>query len=62
MKPFMTVALLIAMGATITGLMRTVHDAITASPYIAAVCGTDPAIADRYEARNDVAVSYRPNF
>ena len=35
--------------------MRTVgqHDAITASPYIAAICGADPATADRYEARND---------
>ena len=53
MKPFMTVAILIAMGATITGLMRTVHDAITASPYIAVIVGADTATTDRYEARND---------
>ncbi len=33
--------------------MRTVHDAITASPYIAVIIGTDPDSSDRYEARND---------
>lgn len=34
----------------------------TISSAIASLCGADSATADRYEARNDAAVSYRRNF